>query len=74
MSRLPRLTGKQIVAIFKKLGFEAIRQRGSHIYLKHPDGRSTVVPLHSGETIGPGLMHKILTDAEVSRNEFIKYT
>ena len=50
MSRLPRLTGKQLIKVLKKTGFEVIRIKGSHHFLRHSDGRSTVVPVHSGET------------------------
>jgi len=39
--KFPSLTGKEIVEILKKIGFEEIRQRGSHVFLKHPDGRIT---------------------------------
>jgi predicted RNA binding protein YcfA (HicA-like mRNA interferase family) len=56
----------------KKKGFLAIRQKGSHVFLQHPDGRSTVVPIHSGETIGPGLLSKILKDAEMTRDDLLK--
>lgn len=52
MSKFPSLTGKEIVSILKKFGFIVERQRGSHVFLKHTDGRATVVPIHSGETIG----------------------
>ena len=69
MSRLPNLTGKQLLAVLARLGFEVVRTRGSHHFLKHPDGRSTVVPVHSGETIGRGLMAKILRDTEVTRDQ-----
>jgi len=54
MSRLPSATGKQISAARGRLGFQRIRIRGSHHYLRHADGRTTVVPIHAGETIGPG--------------------
>jgi len=37
--------------------------------MKHPDGRTTVVPIHAGETTGPGLLSKILKDVDVSRDE-----
>lgn len=50
----------------QELGFQ-VRVRGSHHYLRHPDGRTTVVPAHAGETIGPGLLSKILRDAEISK-------
>ena len=69
MSRLPNLTGKQLLAVLARLGFEVVRTRGSHHFLKHPDGRSTVVPVHSGETIGRGLMAKIFRDTEVTRDQ-----
>jgi predicted RNA binding protein YcfA (HicA-like mRNA interferase family) len=44
-----------LVSILKKTGFVVERQRGSHIFLKHPDGRATVIPVHAKETVGPGL-------------------
>lgn len=56
MSKLPSLTGKEVVSLLKKVGFIVERQRGRHVFLKHDDGRATVVPIHSGETIGPGLL------------------
>ncbi|MFB0515046.1 MAG: type II toxin-antitoxin system HicA family toxin [Candidatus Neomarinimicrobiota bacterium] len=73
MSRLPGVTGKQLVATLKRLGFEVVRTRGSHYYLRHPDGRATVVPVHRGETIRRGLMAKILRDTEITREELQAY-
>jgi predicted RNA binding protein YcfA (HicA-like mRNA interferase family) len=70
MTKLPSLTGKDILSILKKLGFEIKRQKGCHVFLQHPDGRATVVPIHSGETIGPGLMAKILRDVNMTKEEF----
>jgi len=70
MSRLPRLTGSEVVRALQKAGFEIVRQRGSHIYLRHADGRATVVPVHKGEDLGSGILSKILRDAEMSREEF----
>jgi hypothetical protein len=45
--------------------------RGSHVFLKHQDGRATSVPVHSGETLGPGLLRAILRDVEMSVEELI---
>jgi predicted RNA binding protein YcfA (HicA-like mRNA interferase family) len=70
MSRLPRLTGKEIVRTLVSAGFEVAHVKGSHQFLRHADGRVTVVPVHSGEVIGPGLMLKILRDCEMSPEEF----
>ena len=72
MSKLPALTGKEIVSLLKKAGFIVERQRGSHVFLKHEDGRATVVPVHSGETIGPGLLSKILRNMEMTREELLE--
>lgn len=70
MTSVPSLTGKEILTVLKKAGFELIRIKGSHHFLHHLDGRSTVVPVHSGETIGPGLLAKILRDCDLSREQF----
>ena len=71
MTRMPRVTGAQVVRSLRKVGFEVVRQRGSHAIVKHPDGRSTVVPIHSGETIGIGLMSKIQKDVGMEKEAFI---
>lgn len=70
MSKLPALTGKEIVKALERAGFSVIRTRSSHNFLRHPDGRTTIVSVHAGETIGPGLMSKILRDFEMTRDEF----
>jgi predicted RNA binding protein YcfA (HicA-like mRNA interferase family) len=69
MSRLPATTARDLVRALVRLGFEVHRIRGSHHYLRHPDGRSTVVPVHVGEDIGPGLLAKILRDCKLTREE-----
>jgi predicted RNA binding protein YcfA (HicA-like mRNA interferase family) len=72
MAKLARLTGQQVIAALKKAGFVVLRIKGSHHFLSHPDGRRTVVPVHRGEIIGPGLMLKILRDCEIERDEFVE--
>lgn len=72
MSKLPLLSGVELCKILKKLGFEEVRQKGSHKYFKHLDGRATVVPMHSNRDIGRGLLRKILNELELSREEFLK--
>jgi len=67
MNRLPSPSGKQLMTALGKAGFEVIRIRGSHHFLRHADGRTTVVPVHAGETIGPGLLGKILRDCDLTR-------
>ena len=72
MTRLPRLKGREIIRVLERAGFRTVRTKGSHTFLKHPDGRATVVPVHSGEIIGPGLMRAILRDVEMSIDDLIE--
>ena len=72
MSRMPRLTGEQLIQALRKEGFNIARRKSSHVMLKHPDGRGTVVPVHTGEIIGAGLMSKIQKDIGVDRKYFIR--
>jgi predicted RNA binding protein YcfA (HicA-like mRNA interferase family) len=72
MTQLPSLSGKALVAALKKAGFDVIRVKGSHHFVRHADGRSTVIPVHSGEDLGPGLFAKILRDCELSRDQFLE--
>lgn len=70
MPRLPRLRGREVVAALRRAGFAVLRVKGSHHFMQHVDGRRTVVPVHPGETIGPGLLSKILRDAEMEPEHF----
>jgi predicted RNA binding protein YcfA (HicA-like mRNA interferase family) len=65
MTRAPRLKGKELIKILQRHGFEVIRIKGSHHFLKNPAGQSTVGPVHSAETLGPGLLAKILRDCKL---------
>jgi predicted RNA binding protein YcfA (HicA-like mRNA interferase family) len=62
VSDFPSLSGERLIKALRKQGFTLIRVRGSHHFLRHSDGRCTVVPVHRGEAIGPGLLAQILRD------------
>jgi len=70
MSKLIQISGKEFCKILKKLGFEKIYGKGSHIRFKHSDGRRTVVPVHGNEKLGKGLILEILKQIKLSREEF----
>ena len=70
--RLPALKARDIIRVIGKLGFRAIRQKGSHIFFKHPDGRATLVPSHAGEDISRGLLREILNEVKISPEEFLR--
>jgi predicted RNA binding protein YcfA (HicA-like mRNA interferase family) len=61
MAHLPQIKPNKLIKIILKEGFIKVRQSGSHVILKHPDGRFTTVPNHR-KTIGKGLLRKILKD------------
>jgi len=58
--------------VAKKLGFEKVRQRGSHARWKHPDGRSTTIPIHGNAEIGSWLFQEILKQLGITEEEFNK--
>jgi len=69
MSTSPSISGKQLIKTLEGFGFSVIRSKGSHFFLKHKDGRCTTVPAHSGESIGIGLLSKILRDCELKKED-----
>jgi len=66
------LSAEKLIRVLAIIGFKPVRQRGSHVILKHNDGRVIVVPVHRGEDIGRGLLSKIIEDAGLTREEFLK--
>jgi predicted RNA binding protein YcfA (HicA-like mRNA interferase family) len=65
MSTLKLFSGKELIKLLNKHNFEVIRVKGSHHFMKHTDGRTTVIPVHKNETISKGLLSKILRDIEL---------
>lgn len=70
MPKLSPIGGKELIRILQKQGFIAVRQKGSHVRLEHTDGRKTSVPVHAGESVGIGLLRKILRDTQISPESF----
>jgi predicted RNA binding protein YcfA (HicA-like mRNA interferase family) len=73
MSKLPVITAKDLIRILLQLGFELKRQKGSHKFYQHKDGRTTVIPDHGNEHIDRGLLNKIIKqDLMITINDFLK--
>ncbi|MEK6932557.1 MAG: type II toxin-antitoxin system HicA family toxin [Nanoarchaeota archaeon] len=70
MTKLVPISGKKFCKILKKLGFEKIHGKGSHIRFKHPDGRRTVVPVHGNENLGKGLLRTILNQIDLTKDDY----
>lgn len=73
MPTLSQVKAKELIRVVIKLGFKFRDQSGSHAVYMHPDGRRTTIPIHPTQTIGIGLLIKIIKkDPQISKNEFIK--
>ena len=72
--KLPHITGAEVIRALRRVGWYIDHQRGSHVYLKHPDysSRRVTVPIHSHETIKLKTLQTILKQAELSLAEFLE--
>ena len=70
MSRLPIVNFKTMEKILLHLGFVAVRQKGSHIFYRHPDGRTTTLPNHPGKDLARPLIREILREIEITPEEY----
>jgi len=70
VSRLPTVGFRQMQRVLFRLGFEAVRQKGSHVFYRHPDGRTTTVPNHPGRNLARPLLREILREIEVTPERF----
>ena len=72
MSQFPSITGSELIKALSKAGFSVVRIKGSHHRLEHADGRKTTVPVHGKETLGPGILLKILRDVDMTRDDLLQ--
>ena len=72
MTKLPVVKSRDLEKVLFKLGFNKVRQKGSHAFYRHNDGGYTVIPHHLGRDLSPILVLKILKEINLSREEFEK--
>lgn len=72
MTRLPIIDAKAMERLLLQLGFEVIRQKGSHVFYKHPDGRTTTVPHHTGRDLARPLIREILREIDLTPDQYIE--
>ena len=70
MSRLPAIDFRTMQRVLLRLGFIAVRQKGNHVFYRHPDGRTTTVPSHPGRDLARPLIREILREIELSPDQF----
>ena len=73
MSRLRIIDARKMEKLLFKLGFERVRQKGSHVFYRHPDGRTTSVPHHRGRDLARPLIKEILREIELNSEEYEEY-
>ena len=73
MSRLRIIDARIMEKLLFKLGFERVRQKGSHVFYRHPDGRTTSVPHHRGRDLARPLIKEILREIELNSDEYEEY-
>ena len=72
MTRLPPLKARVVVGGLQALGFEKVRQKGSHAIFHHQDGRRALIPVHPAKTISPYLLSDIMKHLKVDEDEFLQ--
>ena len=68
--KLPLLLGREVLEALKRMGFKEIHRKGSHVKMKHPDGRKIVFPYH--DEFDRYTFKGALKDAEIDVDEFLK--
>jgi predicted RNA binding protein YcfA (HicA-like mRNA interferase family) len=73
LSKLQIVDAKRMERLLLLLGSQKTRQKGSHVFYKHPDGRATTVPHHKGRVLAPPLIREILREIEVTVDDYNKH-
>lgn len=72
MTKLPPLKVREVVKGRRVLGFEGVRQKGSHAIFHHEDCRRAPIPIHPTKTIRPYLLSDIPKQLKVEEEEFLR--
>ena len=73
MSKLPFVDAKVLERLLFALEFTKTRQKGSHAFYRHPDGRTTTLPHHAGRVISRPLLREILREIDLTVEEYVKH-
>jgi len=72
VSRLRIVDSRTLEKVLFSLGFESVRQKGSHIFYRHSDGRTTTIPHHGGRVLVRPLIREILREIDITIDEYNK--
>lgn len=71
MTRLPVVDFKTMEKVLADLGFHAVRQKGAHVFYRHPDGRTTTLPNHPGRDLARPLVREVLREIRLTPERFL---
>lgn len=72
MTRLPIVNFQTMEQVLLRLGFQAVRQKGAHVFYRHPDGRTTTLSSHKGRDLGRPLVREILREIKLTPDQFVR--
>ena len=72
MTHLPAVNFRIMEKLLLRLGFQAVRRKGSHVFYRHADGRTATVPHHPGRDLARPLVREILREIEITLEQFQK--
>jgi predicted RNA binding protein YcfA (HicA-like mRNA interferase family) len=72
VSRLRIVDARTFEKVLFSLGFKRVRQKGSHIFYRHSDGRTTTIPHHGGRVLARPLLREILREIDITVDEYDK--
>ncbi len=70
MSKLKLINAQMMEKLLLRSGFVKVRQKGSHAFYRHPDGRVTTVPHHKAKALARPLIREILREIEISIEDY----
>lgn len=73
MTRLRLLPSRKVIKILGELEFQRVRQKGSHLFLRHLDECKILVLVYKKDELGPGLLKEIIKDCKLTREEFLSF-
>ena len=73
MSKLKLIDARQMERLLFRLGFEKVRQKGSHAFYRHADGRTTTLPHHKGRILARPLLREILREIEITADDYARH-
>ena len=70
MAKLRIVNARTMEKVLYQIGFERARQKGSHVFYRHPDGRRTTIPHHGNRPLARPLIREIFREIETTVEQY----